>query len=78
MNKKAGLPQLTPAQREADNEANRLQEHVADALTMVRNPSVADPDSLEGAADRIERAARDLAVALRGLGAQRRDAAETI
>ena len=72
MNQQATVPQKTRAEQETENEANRLREQVDDALTVVVSRSPDDVESLQTAADRIERAARDLGDALRELARQRR------
>jgi hypothetical protein len=76
MEKKVSLPQLTPAERETANEANRLIEQVENALALVVGRSGDDIDSIEAAADRIERASRDLSFGLRELARQRRTSSE--
>ena len=65
---------LTRGEQETETEATRLIELIEDALAVVAIRSSGDIDSLEASADRIERAARDLSVALRELAHQRRDA----
>ena len=72
MNQQATVPQKTRAEQETENEANRLREQVDDALAAVISRSPDDIESLQTAADRIERAARDLSDALRELARQRR------
>ena len=72
MNQQATVPQKTRAEQETENEANRLREQVDDALAAVVSRSPDEIESLQTAADRIERAARDLADALRELARQRR------
>ena len=62
------LPLLTSAQREAETEAQRLIEHIEGALVVIANGSNDEFDSIEAAADRIERVARDFVFALRELG----------
>ena len=61
---------MSRAEQETETEATRLMELVEDALASVaiRN----EIDSLESVADRIERAARDLSVAIRELAGERR------
>jgi GTP cyclohydrolase I len=71
MEKDITLPQVTPCERAADNEARRLMEHIETALEMVGVRSPDDVDSLETTADRIESAARDLVGALRELARER-------
>jgi hypothetical protein len=65
---------LTRGEQETETEATRLIELIEDALSLVAIRSGSDIDSLEAIADRIERAARDLSVALRELAHQRRSA----
>jgi hypothetical protein len=72
MNQQATASQKTRAEQETENEANRLREQIDDALTAVISRSPDEVESLHSAADRIERAARDLADALRQLAEQRR------
>ena len=73
-------PDLSPSQmsrseRETENEGNRLIEQIESALAIVAVRSAEDFEALDAAADRIERAARDLTDALRGLSRERREAA---
>ena len=72
MNQQATASQKTRAEQETENEANRLREQVDDALTVVVTRSSDEVESLQTAADRIERAARDLSDALRELARQRK------
>jgi hypothetical protein len=72
MNQQATASQRTRAEQETENEANRLREQVDEALIAVASRSPDEIESLQTAADRIERAARDLADALRQLAQQRR------
>ena len=72
MNQQATASQRTRAEQETENEANRLREQVDAALISVASRSPDEIESLQTAADRIERAARDLADALRQLAQQRR------
>jgi len=72
MNQQATASQKTRAEQETENEANRLRDQVDAALLAVISRSPDDIESLQTAADRIERAARDLADALRELVRQRR------
>lgn len=76
MNQQAAASQRTRAEQETENEANRLREQVDAALAVVPLRSSDEVDSLHMAADRIERAARDLADALRQLARQRQAAEE--
>ena len=68
---------LTRGEKETETAATRLIELVEDSLAVVAIRSSSDIDSLEAIADRIERAARDLSVALRELGQERRNAQDT-
>ncbi|HXR98943.1 MAG TPA: hypothetical protein VN724_00175 [Pyrinomonadaceae bacterium] len=72
MNQQATASQKTRAEQETENEANRLREQVDAALLSVVSRSPDEVESLNTAADRIERAARDLADALRELAEQRK------
>jgi hypothetical protein len=72
MNQQATASQKSRAEQETENEANRLREQVDAALIAVASRSSDEVESLQSAADRIERAARDLADALRHLAQQRR------
>jgi hypothetical protein len=72
MNQQATASQRTRAEQETENEANRLREQVDAALIAVASRSSEEVESLHTAADRIERAARDLADALRQLAEQRK------
>jgi hypothetical protein len=76
MNQQAAASQKSRAEQETENEANRLKEQVESALAIVALRSPDEFDSLNMAADRIERAARDLADALRQLAEQRQSAEE--
>ena len=64
---------LTRGEQETEAEATRLIELIEEALSVVAIQS-SEVDSLEALADRIERAARDLSVALRELAHERRAA----
>jgi hypothetical protein len=72
MNQQATASQRTRAEQETENEANRLREQVDAALIAVASRSPDEVESLQTAATRIERAARDLADALRQLAQQRK------
>ena len=74
MNKQATASRMTRSEQEFENEANRLISQIEAALAAVAMRSPHEADSLESKADRIERAARDLAVALRGLAQERKTA----
>jgi len=63
---------MTRAEQGTETEATRLIEMIEGALAAVAVRSAEEVDSLEAAADRIERASRDLAFALRELSRQRR------
>ena len=72
MNQQATASQKTRSEQETENEANRLREQIDEALVVVASRSPDEIESLQTAADRIERAARDLSDALRQLAQQRR------
>lgn len=72
MEKETSARQMSRGEKETETEAARLIEHVEDALAIVAIRSTDEIESLEGLADRIERAARDLSVALRELAHERR------
>lgn len=74
MNQQAAASQKTRAEQETENEANRLREQVETALALVALRSPDEIDSLLSTADRIERAARDLADALRQIAEQHQSA----
>ena len=76
MNQQAATSQKTRAEQETENEANRLREQVDAALAIIALRSPDEIDSLHTAADRIERAARDLADAIRQIAEQRQAAEE--
>ena len=76
MNQQAAASQKTRAEQETENEANRLRDEVAAALSVVALRSPDEVESLKMAADRIERAARDLADAVRQIAEQRQAAEE--
>ena len=68
--------QLSRAEQEVQTAAERLTSQMDDALAAV---SVQSPDAveeLEACADRLERAARDMSVALRELAEQRGSGAQ--
>ena len=69
---------LTRGEKETETAATRLIELVEDSLAVVAIRSSSDIDSLEAIADRIERAARDLSVALRELAHERRNSQDTV
>jgi len=72
MEKGTSVRQMSRGEQETETEATRLIEHIEDALAIVVVRSATEVESLEAVADRIERAARDLSVALRELAHQRR------
>lgn len=72
MNQQATASQKTRAEQETENEANRLREQIDAALAAVGLRSSDEVESLQSAADRVERAARDLSDALRQLAQQRK------
>ncbi len=76
MNQQAAASQKSRAEQETENEANRLRDEVDAALAVVALRSPDEVDSLQMAADRIERAARDLADAVRQIAEQRQAAEE--
>ena len=71
MNQQATASQKSRAEQETENEANRLREQIDAALAVVAVRSPDEVESLQSAADRIERAARDLSESLRQLAQQR-------
>jgi chromosome segregation ATPase len=68
---------LTRAEKEVEAAAERLGMQIESALAAVAIASQ-DYDELETRADRMERAARDLSVALRELAEERRRNSEQI
>ena len=68
--------QKTRAEAETETAAERLTSQIESARSAVALRSTSDIDELEACADRLERAARDLAVALRELARERHAAAE--
>ena len=67
--------QRTRAEKETETAAERLTSQIERARSAVAVRSTTDIDELEACADRLERAARDLAVALRELAHERHAAA---
>ena len=63
--------QLSRGEQETESAAKRLSEHVEEALAAVAVERKGEIETLESVADRIERAARDLAGALRELAHER-------
>ena len=74
MNKRANTSPapLTRAEQETQTEAKRLTEQIEAALAAVAIRTRDEPEELLARADRLERAARDLSVALRELARERR------
>ena len=70
--------QKSLGEKETETAAARLSEHIEEALAVVAISSTPEVDSLEAVADRLERAARDMAAALRELAEQRRIAQNAI
>jgi hypothetical protein len=68
--------QRTRAEAETETAAERLTSQIESARSAVAVRSTSDIDELEACADRLERAARDLAVALRELARARHAAAD--
>jgi hypothetical protein len=68
--------QISRGEKEVETEASRLVEFIDDALAVVAIRSTAEVDALDAAADRIERASRDLSAALRELARESRGARE--
>jgi len=73
MEQNTAVRPLTRGEQETETAATRLIELIEEALSVVAIQS-SEVDSLEAIADRIERAARDLSVALRELAHERRTA----
>lgn len=67
MTKQATAYLKTRAVQEAETEAHRLIEQIEEALVGISTRFADEGSSLEAAADRIERTARNLAVVLREL-----------
>ncbi|MDQ2936017.1 MAG: hypothetical protein M3R67_00755 [Acidobacteriota bacterium] len=78
MNENLAVRQMSRGEKETETVATRLTEHIKDALDAVAIRTTAEVDTLEAVADRIERAARDLSVALRELAHERRIAQNTL
>ena len=70
------IRQLNRGEQEVTTAASRLVELIEEALTMVPQRLSREMDSLDAVADRIERASRDLSVALRELVREDRIARE--
>jgi hypothetical protein len=63
--------QLTRGEQEVQSASERLTAQIDDALTAVAARGPDGVEELEACADRLERAARDLSVALRELAGER-------
>jgi len=70
------IRQLNRGEQEVTTAASRLVELVEEALAVVPQRLSREMDSLDAVADRIERASRDLSVALRELAREGRIARE--
>ena len=70
------IRQLNRGEQEVATAASRLVELIEEALTVVPQRLSRELDSLDAVADRIERASRDLSVALRELAHEGRIARE--
>jgi hypothetical protein len=78
MQKDPKARQMSRGEKETETAAARLIEHIEEALAVVAISSTLEVDSLESVADRLERAARDLSMALRELAEQRRIAQNAV
>jgi hypothetical protein len=76
MNPETSTNQMTRAERETETAAARLIEQTENALAAVAVRSLSDIEQLEACAARLERAARDLAVALREMARERKQTRE--
>ncbi len=72
MKKITSARHMSRGEQETETEAAKLIEHIKDAIAIVSIRSSTEVESLEGVADRIERAARDLSAGLRELAHERR------
>ena len=72
MKPELSIPRMTRAELETESEANRLIDQIKGALVSMSVRALDEVDSLDQAADRIERASRDLAFALRELAQEQR------
>jgi hypothetical protein len=63
--------QLTRAEREVQTAAERLTVQIEDALVAITGHAPESGEELDACADRLERAARDMAVAIRELAESR-------
>lgn len=66
----------SPAEQETRAAAERLSAQIEDALSAASRHTSDSTEELEACADRLERAARDLAAALRELAGRRAGDAE--
>ena len=69
-------PQLSNAEQETEAAAERLNSQIEAALASVATRNTDDAGELDTFADRIERSARDLSVALRELAQRRRSTSD--
>jgi ABC-type transporter Mla subunit MlaD len=69
-------PPLSRAEQETETAAERLNAQIEAARAAVTLRTSDSVEELEACADRLERAARDLAVALRELAEQRQNSKE--
>jgi hypothetical protein len=69
-------PPLSNAEQETEAAAERLNTQIEAALASVATRNPDDAGELEAYADRIERSARDLSVALRELARRRRNTSD--
>jgi hypothetical protein len=76
MDNRSAARSMTLSEKETENEANRLIEQVEAALAAVALRSPDSAESLDSAADRIERTARDMGDVLRQLAKERKSAVE--
>lgn len=72
------MRRMSRGEKETETAATRLIEHIEESLAAVAIRSNTDTATLEAVADRIERAARDLSVALRELSHERRIAENSV
>jgi hypothetical protein len=71
MKPELSIPRITRAEQEAQAEADRLIELIKSALAAVAVRMTDETDTLDAAADRVERSCRDLLFALRELARER-------
>ena len=65
---------MSRSEKETETEASRLMEFVEEALSLVAMRSNDEAESLDSIADRIERSARNLSVAIREIAHERHTA----